>query len=137
MFLVLYTGDFAANEQLKKFIELVCSSVKHVAGKFGELWAASCHEVNASFAGKSQWDTKESWLAFREIDLAASSLLDLLEYLQDKEQHPRCTDTTKNDEEKINASTDVNSATRCSKGVKKSIYTLQGKKTMGLKDYLP
>ncbi|XP_055498421.1 kinesin-like protein KIF14 isoform X3 [Leucoraja erinacea] len=130
-------GDFAANEQLKKFIELVCSSVKHVAGKFGELWAASCDEVNASFAGKSQWDTKESWLAFREIDLAASSLLDLLEYLQDKEQHPRCTDTTKNDEEKINASTDVNSATRCSKGVKKSIYTLQGKKTMGLKDYLP
>ncbi|XP_078264191.1 kinesin-like protein KIF14 [Rhinoraja longicauda] len=119
-------GDFVAIEQLKKFIELVCSSVKHVAGKFDELWAASRHEVNASFVGESQSDTKESRLALREIDLAASSLLDLLEYLQDKEQHPRCPDATENDEKKIKASTDVNSATRCSRRVKKVIYTLQG-----------
>ncbi|XP_051866726.1 LOW QUALITY PROTEIN: kinesin-like protein KIF14 [Pristis pectinata] len=126
MMTLVLKGDSAANDQLKKFIEVVCSSVKEVAGKVGRLWAPSCHEVNASSVRESKSHRKESHLALSEIDLAACSLLDLIEYLQDKERHPSCSDTNEKNEEKIKASTDVNSATWCGRGVKKVVYTLQG-----------
>ncbi|XP_072919535.1 kinesin-like protein KIF14 [Hemitrygon akajei] len=125
MMTLVLRGDSVANDQLKKFIDVVCSSVKQVADKFGRLWASSCHEMSASSVRESKPD-KDSQLALSEIDLAACSFLDLIEYLQDKERHPSCPDNNEKNKGKIKTSTDVNSVRWCGRGVKKVVYTLQG-----------
>ncbi|XP_069794035.1 kinesin-like protein KIF14 isoform X2 [Narcine bancroftii] len=119
-------GDHAGNEHLKKSIEMVCSSVKHMMGKFGGFWVSSCHMLNTSSVREGKSDRKESHLVLSDIDLAANALLDLIEDLQDKERQPRCHNTSENNEANFKLSTDVNSATCCNRGVKKVIYTLQG-----------
>ncbi|XP_067893707.1 kinesin-like protein KIF14 isoform X2 [Heterodontus francisci] len=113
-------GENAVDEQLKKCIEKVCSSAMNVACKFGPLCTFS-HEVNASSVKERKLDKKRPQL-FSEIDLAANSLLDFIEYLQNEKRYSSSADHS----EKIKASTDVDSATWCGRGVKKIVYTLQG-----------
>uniref|UniRef100_UPI00398F1CA4 kinesin-like protein KIF14 n=1 Tax=Pristiophorus japonicus TaxID=55135 RepID=UPI00398F1CA4 len=120
-------GENAADKQLKWCIEMVCSSAKHVAGKFGKLWTFSLDETNAFSVRESKLDRKGPELVLSEVDVAANSLLDLIEYLQNEKRHSSCADSNeKKNEEAIKASTDVDSATWCGRGVKKIVYTLQG-----------
>ncbi|XP_041064882.1 kinesin-like protein KIF14 isoform X1 [Carcharodon carcharias] len=114
-------GENAVDKQLKKCIEMACSSMLNVAGKFDMLWTSSL-EVNASSARESKLDRKGPQLLISEVDLAANSLLDLIEHLQSEKGNASCTDNN----EKIMASTNVDSSIRCNRGVKKVVYTLQG-----------
>ncbi|XP_067846718.1 kinesin-like protein KIF14 [Heptranchias perlo] len=128
MVISVLRGENAADEQLKKHIEMVCSSAKQVAGKFGTLWTFSLDEVNASSVRVCELDREEPQLVLSEVDLAANSLLDLIEYLQnEKKSHSSCAGRNEmKNEEKTKVSTDVGCATWCGRGVKKMVYTLQG-----------
>ncbi|XP_043555674.1 kinesin-like protein KIF14 isoform X1 [Chiloscyllium plagiosum] len=114
-------GENEVNDQLKKCIEMVCSSAMNVAGKFDTLWTFSFDEVKASYIRESKMDKKGPQL-ISEVELAASSLLDLIESLQNEKANSGCADSN----EKVKASTNVHSGTLYGRGVKKTVYTLQG-----------
>ncbi|XP_048396021.2 kinesin-like protein KIF14 isoform X2 [Stegostoma tigrinum] len=122
MMTAVLRGENAVDDQLKKCIEMVCSSAMNVAGRFNMLWNPSLDEVNASSIRESSADKKVPQLLISEVELAASSLLDLVEFLQNEKANSSCTESN----EKIKASADADSGTLYDRGVKKTVYALQG-----------
>ncbi|GCB74803.1 hypothetical protein scyTo_0003896 [Scyliorhinus torazame] len=77
-------GENAADEQLKKCIEMVCCSAMNVAGKFDTLRTFSLDEGNASSATESKLDKKGLQLLTNEVLIVADSNLKYLKRIVEK-----------------------------------------------------
>eukprot|EP00062_Callorhinchus_milii_P003480 gi/632940791/ref/XP_007885506.1/ PREDICTED: kinesin-like protein KIF14 isoform X2 [Callorhinchus milii] len=121
-------GEHVADQQLMKCIEMICSSAKYVTDNFCALCPFS-DEVNMSSARENKLDMKGLQLVANALESAATSLLDVIHHLQSEKgrSSTRAESFEKKKQENIKTTRAIVGHGTCrDRGVKKTVYTLQG-----------